>query len=155
LPDLAVEPFFTGGPVILNCSFEELRALEFGAELLLGGPFAASEGAVAAPVEAIAEIALLQPRLTGSLSIETLSEQRSVRQAVAAICQGLHDRLDEKVLEFHPAHEEAVALYFDYAHAYGVLRRLDEMGTEMSGMIELITGLRPTEESARSVTFPD
>ncbi len=141
--------------MILNCSFEELRALEFGADLLLGSPVTASAGAVAAPAEALAEVALLQPRLAGSLSIETLSEQRSVRQAVAAICQGLHDRLDEKVLEYHPAHEEAVALYFDYAHSFGVLRRLDEMGAEMTAMIELITGESPTEASARAVAFPD
>jgi hypothetical protein len=141
--------------VILNCNFEELRALESGADLLLGGPLGAPEGAVAAPVESLVEVALLKPRLKGSLSIDTLLEQRSVRQAVAAICHGLHDRLDEKVLEYHPAHEEAVALYFDYAHAYGVLRRLDEMGAEMSAMIELITGERPTDESVRTVAFPD
>jgi hypothetical protein len=141
--------------LILNCTFEELRALESGAELLLGTPSGVTSGAVAAPVEALVEVALLQPRLKHSLTIESLQEQRSVRSAVAAICHGLHDRLDEKVLEYHPAHEEAVALYFDYAHAYGVLRRLDEMGAEMTAMIELMTGARPTEETARGVTFPD
>jgi hypothetical protein len=141
--------------VILNCNFEELRALDAGAELLLEGSGDSASGAVAAPAEAIVHVSLLQPRLTSSLSIGTLAEQRWIRQAVAAICQNLHDRLEEKVLEFHPAHEEAVALYFDYAHAYGVLRRLDQMGTEMEGMVELITGEPPTEASARSVTFPD
>lgn len=141
--------------MILNCSFEELRALDFGAELLLEGSGDASSGAVAAPAEAIVHVSLLQPRLTSSLSIATLAEQRWVRHAVAAICQNLHDRLEEKVLEYHPAHEEAVALYFDYAHAYGVLKRLDLMGTEMESMVELITGERPTDASAQSVTFPD
>ena len=100
-------------------------------------------------------MSILLPRLNASLSIENLSEQRWVRGAVAAICQNLHDRLDDKVLEYHPAHEEAVALYFDYAHAFGVLKRLDEMGVEMSGMIELITGAQPSELTARSITFPD
>jgi hypothetical protein len=141
--------------VILNCNFEELRALESGAELLLGGSENRSTGAVAAPAEAVAQVSLLQPRLTGAISIVSLSEQIWIRHAVAAICQNLHDRLDEKVLEFHPAHEEAVSLYFDYAHAFGVLRRLDRIGVEMESMIELITGARPTDFTAQTVTFPD
>jgi len=141
--------------VILNCNFEELRALASGAELLLGVGASPSSGMVAAPSEALVQVSLLQPRLNASLSIDSLSEQRWVRLAVAAICQNLHDRLDEKVIEYHPAHEEAVALYFDYAHAFGVLKRLDEMGVEMAGMIELITGSKPTDISAQTVTFPD
>ncbi len=141
--------------MILNCSFEELRALDIGAELLLDGSGDASSGAVAAPAEAIVHVSLLQPRLTHSLSIGTLAEQRWVHHAVAAICQNLHDRLEEKVLEYHPAHEEAVGLYFDYAHAYGVLRRLEEMGIEMEAMVELITGEPVTDASAQSVNFPD
>jgi hypothetical protein len=141
--------------VILHCNFEELRALASGAELLLADGGNAPTGAVAAPAEALAQVSLLQPRLNGSLSIETLSEQRWVRRAVAAICQNLHDRLDEKVLEYHPAHEEAVALYFDYAHAFAVLKRLDVMGKEMVGMIELITGETASDEAARTINFPD
>jgi hypothetical protein len=142
--------------VILTCNYEELRALATGAELLLHpGVMLSSEGAVAAPAEALVQVALLQPRLTHSLSIGNLSEQRWVRRAVAAICQNLHDRMDEKVLEYHPAHEEAVNLYFDYAHAFGVLRRLDQMGVEMNGMIELITGEAVTDQSAQTISFPD
>lgn len=123
--------------------------------MLLDGSGDASSGAVAAPAEAIVHVSLLQPRLTHSLSIGTLAEQRWVHHAVAAICQNLHDRLEEKVLEYHPAHEEAVGLYFDYAHAYGVLRRLEEMGIEMEAMVELITGEPVTDASAQSVNFPD
>lgn len=141
--------------MILNCNFEELQALATGAELLLSGREAAGSGAVAAPAEALVQVSLLQPRLTGSLSILTLDEQRRVRSAVEAICNLLHDRMEETVLEYHPAHEEAVALYFDYAHAYGVLRRLDDMGTRMSGMIELITGDGSADDSARQINFPD
>jgi hypothetical protein len=63
--------------------------------------------------------------------------------------------MDGKVLEFHPGHEEAVSLYFDYAHAYSVLSRLDEMGSEMTALIELMTGQLPTEEAARGVHFPE
>lgn len=140
--------------MILTCNFEELQALSAGAEMLLVSADARTAGAVAAPTEAMAEVALLQPRLTGHLSIDTLTEQRSVRKAVAAICRLLHERMDESVLQYHPAHEEAVAYYFDYAHAFGVLGRLDEIGSEMVAMIELITGEEPSEEAARSVTFP-
>ena len=123
--------------------------------LLLEAERNAATGTVAAPPEASAKVALLLPRLNAPLSIQTLAEQRWIRNAVAAICQTLHDRLDDKVLEYHPAHEEAVALYFDYAHAFGVLKRLDEMGVKMAAMIELITGEPPNEETAQAITFPD
>lgn len=141
--------------MILNCNYEELQALATGAELLLDADPIGAAGAVAAPSEAQIQVANLQPRLTGALSIDTLAEQRSVRKAVAAICDRLHSRMDQKVVEHHPAHEEAVALYFDYAHAYGVLTRLDEIGVEMTALIELMTGAPPTDETARSVTFDD
>ena len=141
--------------VIINFNFEEIRALSAGADLLLDSREARSSGTVAAPPEAISHVALLKPRLNGALSIETLDEQRQVRRAVSAICQGLHDRMDEMVVQYHPAHEEAVAYYFDYAHAFGVLSRLDAMGVQMSAMIELITGSEPTENTSRLVSFPD
>lgn len=139
----------------LNCNFEELRALAAGAELILDPLGTHSSGSVAAPVEAMTQVAMLQPRLAGSLSVETLEEQRWMRRAVEAICTTLHERMDEKVLEYHPAHEEAVALYFDYAHAFGVLRRLEAIGSEMRGVIELMTGEQPSDEAARRVTFPE
>jgi hypothetical protein len=144
-----------GGYVILHCNFEELRALASGAELLLGSGGSGSAGAVAAPSEVLAPVSSLQPRLTASLEIETLHEQRWVRTAVAAICAHLRESMDAKVLEFHPAHEEAVALYFEYAHTFGVLKRLEVIGAEMSALIELITGSAPSEEAARTMTFPD
>jgi hypothetical protein len=141
--------------VILSCNYEELQALATGAELLLDYGQVPSSGAIAAPAESMAGVAQLRPRLTAPLNIETLAEQRWVRKAVATICRELHVRMDGKVLEFHPGHEEAVSLYFDYAHAYSVLSRLDEMGTEMTAIIELITGQLPTEQSAKAVHFPE
>lgn len=141
--------------MILTCNFEELRALASGAELLLTEHESAPQGSIVAPSEAATEVEQLQQRLTSSLSIGTLAEQRMVRKAVAAICEELHERLEEKVLQYHPAHEEAVSLYFDYAHVFGVLSRLDEMGVEMSAMIELMTGSVVTDQSAASVSFPD
>jgi hypothetical protein len=140
--------------VILQCNFEELQALASGAELLLTGQQRSGQGSIVAPSEAATEVEQLLPRLTGGLSITTLAEQRTVRTAVAAICEELHDRLEEKVLQYHPAHEEAVTLYFDYAYAFGVLKRLDEMGAEMVAMIEVMTG-SVTDEAAAEVTFPD
>ena len=141
--------------MILNCNFEELRALATGAELILSDHGHASMGGIVAPATAVAEIEMLQPRLFGDLTITTLAEQRMVRKAVAAICEDLHDRLEEKVVQLHPAHEEAVSLYFDYAHTFAVLTRLDEMGAEMSAMIELTTGHPVTDAVAATYSFPD
>ena len=140
--------------MILSFNFEELRALEAGAELFLSEQHGTG-GQVAAPSEALADVERLRPRLGAMISVNTLADQRSLRKAIAAICGDLHERMEETVLRYHPAHEEAVSLYFDYAHAFGVLTRLDEMGTEMSALIELITGAPPSDESARAVTFPD
>lgn len=141
--------------MILHCNFEELRALAAGAELLVGGVCAAPSATVMAPCESNSQVDALLPRLIGDLSIGTLAEQRRIRAAVAAICEGLHGRLDHTVIEYSPAHEQAVNLYFDYAHARTVLDRLDRIGAEMGAMVELITGGPITEESAETVTFPD
>ena len=123
--------------MILYCSFEELRALASGAERFLNEYGTHAQGYVVAPSPALTDVEQLRPRLTESLSINTLAEQRTVRKAIAAICEELHERLEETVLQYHPAHEEAVALYFDYAYAFGVLNRLDRPGhllrTEQSG----------------------
>lgn len=141
--------------MILSCNFEELRALAAGAELLLGSHSQTSDGGIVAPRTSVLEVEKVRPRLTGDLSIGTLAEQRTVRSAVAAICEELHDRMEEKVIQYYPAHEEAVALYFDYAHAFAVLSRLDEMGSEMRAIIELTTGQPVTDLAAAAFTFPD
>lgn len=141
--------------MILTCNFEELRALASGAELILTDHGHSSTGGIVAPAVAAAEIERLQSRLVGDLTISTLAEQREVRKALAAICDDLHERLEEKVVQFHPAHEEAVALYFDYAHSFAVLTRLDEMGAEMRALIELTTGEPVNDVTAATYTFPD
>ncbi len=140
--------------MILQCNFEELRALAAGAEMVSAQERGGENSAVVAPAEATTQIEQLLPRLTGDLSIHTLADQQQVRGAVAAICETLHDRLEARVLEYHPAHEEAVANYFDYAHVRSVLHRLDTIGAEMNAIIELMTGAPATAESARTVTFP-
>jgi hypothetical protein len=141
--------------MILHCSFEELRALNSGAELVLseGGP--GSGCAVAAPPDAAAQIDLLMPRLTGDLSIATLAEQKRVRDAVALIGENLRARMVGEVVEHHPGHEDAVTLYFDYAHVLKVLDKLDRMGDEMAAMIEVMTGSQAAGDLATGFTFPD
>jgi hypothetical protein len=143
--------------MILHCSFEELRALRSGAELALAssgaGPGAGC--AVAAPADLAAQIDLLLPRLTGDLSVSTLAEQRRLRDAVALISDNLRARMEGEVVEHHPGHEDAVTLYFDYAHVLKVLDKLDRMGEEMSAMIEVVTGQAAGGEAAASFTFPD
>lgn len=141
--------------MILSFNFEELRALESGADLLLSEPQSVSESAVAAPAEALVQVEVLRGRLTGDMSVTTLSQQRAIRSAVLLISEGLHERLETSVLEHHPAHEEAVALYFDYAHSLTVLRRVDQLGSEMTAMVELITGAPATAAASATITFPD
>jgi hypothetical protein len=136
--------------VILHCNFEELRALSSAIELMAteAGRYGA---AVSAPPEGVAKVEQLLPRLTGDVSIESLDDQRRVREAVGILVADLHRRMDDKVLEFHPAHEEAVALYFDYAHGRTVLHRLDRMGAQMEAIIDLISG----DRSTAGLSFPD
>jgi hypothetical protein len=139
--------------MILHCNFEELRALASAGEAVVAAAEAASAGAVQAPAEGVAKVEMLLPRLTGDFSIDTLDEQRRVRHAVAVIVDDLKARMDQKIVEFSPAHEDAVTLYFDYGHSRTVLHRLDYMGSEMAGIVDLITGGHP--ELGGSITFPD
>lgn len=134
--------------MILHFNFEELRALSAAIELMATD--SGRLGAVSAPPEGVAKVEQLLPRLTGDFSIDSLEDQRRVREAVGILVSDLHRRLDDKVLEFHPAHEEAVALYFDYAHGRTVLNRLDRMGAQMEAIIDLIG-----DHSAAGINFPD
>lgn len=139
--------------MILHCNFEELRALASAGETVVSAAEAASAGAVSAPAEGVARVEMLLPRLTGDFSIDTLDDQRRVRHAVSVIVNDLHSRLDQTIIEFNPAHEEAVSLYFDYGHSRSVLHRLDLIGAEMEAMVDLITGGRP--DLGGGITFPD
>jgi hypothetical protein len=132
--------------VILHLSFEELRAIASAGELIVARD-ARRAGDWAALVDD------LLPRLTGDMSIGTLEDQRRVRETVGGLVTEMHRRLDHQVIETHPGHEEAVALYFDYAHARSVLDRLDRMGAEMEAIANLIAGGDPAGRGA--LTFPD
>jgi hypothetical protein len=140
-----------GGTVILHLSFEELRAIASAGELIVAAE--AGGAGVAAPPDWAASVEDLLPRLTGDVSIGTLEDQRHVRDTVGGIVTEMHRRLDVQIIETHPGHEEAVALYFDYAHARTVLDRLDRMGTEMEAIADLIAGRDPAGRGA--LNFPD
>jgi len=140
--------------VILQCSYEELKALRDGARALLHERVAEPH-AVAAPPEGHAQIEALVPRLTGTLSVRTLLEQRSVQAAVDAVVEDLRAEMEMLVTTTHPASEGAVVAYFDFAHALSVQRRVWEIGVEMAALIEVVTGRVATPEVAASFVFPD
>jgi hypothetical protein len=63
--------------------------------------------------------------------------------------------MESMVLATHAADEDAVSAYFDFAHALTVAHRIEELGSEMEAVIELVTGETPSAEAVRSFRFPD
>jgi len=141
--------------VILHFSYEELRALKVGVDSVLVDDGMPGVGAVLAPSESRGRVEALAPHLVGDLSFTSLEELLGVQMAVSAILECLRAEMETLVVATHAAQESAVAAYFDFAHALTVSHRVDEMVSEMSAMIELVTGARPTAEAARSFRFPD
>jgi hypothetical protein len=140
--------------VIVHCNFEELTALKAGAHQVLDG-YAPEHGMIAAPPEERERVAALTPRLGGDFSVTTLTEQRSLLQAVTIIVGILRIEMESMVAAHHPADEFAVSAYFDFAHAFSVQGRLYEVGLEMEALVELVTGGPVTEDLARDFVFPD
>jgi len=140
--------------VILHCTFEELAALSAGAERVLAEANGAGV-AVAAPPEIVSDLEALGPRLIGDLSINTLAEARSIARALMYVLGDLKARMDSFILTENPAGERTVQAYFEYAHVLTVEDRLRRIGDQMAALIELMTGEPPTEQSARSIAFPD
>ena len=140
--------------MIVHCNFEELTALKAGARQVLDG-YAPEHGIIAAPPEEREQVAALVPLLGGDFSVTTLAEQRSLFQAVSIIVEILRIDMESMVTANHPAHEGAVAAYFDFAHAFSVRARLHEVGLEMEALVELVNGGPVTEELARDFVFPD
>lgn len=139
--------------MILRCSFEELSALTSSAGRVLDAHD--DGGRVSAPASVMETLELLLPELTGDLSIETLAEQQRLEDALELVLDDARRRMDRLVIEQHPAAEDAVAAYFEYANILTVVDRLRKMGAEMRAIIELTTGRPADEKSARTVTFPD
>lgn len=140
--------------MILHFNYEELRALRSGARTLLGRELGSSSP-VLAPPESRARVEALESRLGGDLSLHTLEELRNVEVAVAAIVECLRAEMEATVVASHAAGEEAVAAYFDFAHALTAAHRLEEISDEMSALVELVTGRPPDAESRRAFRFPD
>lgn len=140
--------------MILQCTFEELRALREGARTFLGGDAPVPAAVAAPPAERVAVEKLL-PRLTGDLSISTLADQRRVEDGVDAVVEMLRIEMEALVLTTHAGDESAVAAYFDFAHSLSVLGRIQELGREMEAMIELVTGTPATPDIAATFQFPD
>lgn len=140
--------------MILTCNYEEVTALAYGARAFLRsseiGP-----GQVAAPARGRDEVEELLPHLTGDLSFETLAEQRHAERAVRAVAEHLAERMREVLEATHPAAEEAVAAYFDWAHTHSVLTRLEELGGEMQAMLEVVTGRQADGQILHTFQFPD
>ncbi len=140
--------------MIVTCSYEELVALTDGARSLLSES-SGSESAVAAPSAGRVAVEALLPRLSGDLSVHTLAEQRQLERAARLIVEHLRVEMDARVVSAHPAAEEAVTAYFDFAHALSFLGRVQEVGQEMRVLVEVMTGQPPTEHSIRTFRFPD
>ena len=140
--------------MILQCNYEELRALRSGARSWLESHPRESV-AVAAPAPGRPEVEALVPYLDGDLAIPTLADQRVVESGLDAVVQLLRAEMELMVVETHPAHEGAVAAYFEFAHAYAVLARVREIGREMKALIEVVTGEPVSAEVARGFVFPD
>ena len=140
--------------MIVRCNFEELTALKAGAHQVLDG-YDPEHGMIAAPPEERERVAALMPRLGGDFSVTTLTEQRSLLQAVTIIVGILRIEMESMVAAHHPADEFAVSAYFDFAHAFSVQGRLYEVGLEMEALVELVTGGPVTEDLARDFVFPD
>ena len=139
--------------MILHCTYEELTALGATASRIVSA--AEGNARLSAPPEALADVASLQPRLHGDLSIATLEDQRAVERAIEYLLEELRDRMNEFILMQHVGSEDSVNAYFDYAHVYSLRDRVRGVGREMVAMIELMTGAPPTLETSRSVTFED
>ncbi len=140
--------------MILHFNYEELTALRAGAEVFLGRRETGG-GGVLAPAEERVHVEALLSLLDGEVSLSTLREVRDVQAAVAAVIAMLRAEMESLVVATHPAGEQAVAAYFDFAHVFTVAHRLDEMASEMEALIELVTGEPPTQASARTFLFPD
>ncbi len=140
--------------MILQCNYEEVSALTHGAHGYLEAG-AGPEGGVAAPPVERQLIELFLDRLDGDVSVRTIEEQGELERAVDAIVEHLRSEVDLQVTIAHPAAEEAVAAYFDFAHALSVLSRLREIGEEMHAVVELISGSPPSARLAREFVFPD
>jgi hypothetical protein len=140
--------------VILHCNYEELQALRAGARSILEPTPENTCGLQLSPAGR-ANVEALLPLLDGDLTFQTLAELQRASSAVVTVVECLRVEMDAHVISTHPAHEGAVAAYFDFAHALAVLGRLREAEHEMEAMIEVLTGGSDKERAVQEFVFPD
>ncbi|MCI0432322.1 MAG: hypothetical protein L0271_01545, partial [Gemmatimonadetes bacterium] len=129
--------------MILHCTFEELAAIDAAIERVR---HPSGTGGVAAPPAVLPDLEALAPRLIGDLAIETLDDQQSVQRALEFLVADTRERTDSFILDQHPAAEDAVLAYFEYAHILTVLGKIRHIGGEMRAIIELMTGRAPKDD---------
>ena len=139
--------------MILHCDYEELAALTAAVGRALDP--AGREHVLAAPTQAVADLEALLPRLGGDIAVDSLAEQASLHRALAYLSGEVRARMESIILDQHPAAEDAVLAYFDYARVLAVLVRIDRIGHEMAAIVELMTGQDATSDSAQRFSFPD
>lgn len=140
--------------MILACNYEEVTALAHGARSFLQAG-EDEDASVAAPSADRGVVEALLPRLTGDLSLHTIQEQGQVERGLEVIVAHLRREMQAQVVATHPAAEEAVAAYFEFAHALAVLDRVREIGDEMRALVEVMTGRPPAHRMSRTFRFPD
>jgi hypothetical protein len=140
--------------MILACNFEEVSSLRHGARAYLEEGSVA-DFPVAAPSATRGAVEALLVRLTGDVTVTTLADQRELERGLRAVVGLLRKEMEGRVLQSHPAAEEAVSAYFDFAHGLSVLGRVVEMGAEMQALVEVMTGGVPDEVTIRTFVFPD
>jgi hypothetical protein len=126
--------------MILHCDFEELQALDRGADLLLDAHRLSDAFRISVSADALARVREFQAALTSTVTVSELEEVDDLQSAVSLIGRNLLHLMQECILEFHPAHEEAVNLYFDYAHVLSVESRVNHMAAEMHALADLMSG---------------
>ncbi len=141
--------------MLLEFNYEEITALSSGARDYLQLRRDREGSAVAAPPAAVGFVEELLPRLEGTIPVRTLGDQRRIEGAVEAVLLHLRAQMERWILVTHPAGEEAVAAYFDFAHVRVVLERIREMGREMRALFELMTGEPAVGPRAMAYVFPE
>jgi hypothetical protein len=138
--------------MILHCTFEELSAINAGAERVLES---AGEGGVVAPPEIVPDIESLLPRFVGDLTIETLTDVATIIRVIEYIMDEARQRTDQFIIDQHPAAEDAINSYFEYAHMLTFLDRARRADSEMRALIDLMTGEPASEAVSYRFTFED
>lgn len=143
--------------MILTVNYEELLALRAGRRVVLEGRDVSATVADSGYLltEEDREAVRAMPALDGDLSVETLPAAEALESGLRVLASALHAEMTQSILVSHPASEDAVASYFDYAHVLSVLGRVQEMRASMEDVIELVSGGAEGDELLSTFVFPD